>query len=124
MIDFKTFESTDDSPIYSQIINFVKREIIADRIKNGDIMPSRRVLSSLIGVNPNTIQKSYKLLEEEGIIISQSGAKSVITIDENNIEAIREEMIKNALLDNIKNLKHMGISKEHTLKLIEKLWED
>ncbi len=124
MVDFTNFESKDDSPIYIQIIDFVKRGIVANRVKNGDTMPSRRFLSSLLGVNPNTIQKSYKILEEQEIISSSAGAKSVIAIDEEKINLIRNEMIKHKLIQDIKDLKHMGLSKEKSLELIKKYWEE
>ncbi len=124
MLDFKNFEVRDDSPIYVQIIEFVKREILSERIQDGDPMPSRRVLSSLLGVNPNTIQKSYKLLEEENLIRSQAGAKSLISIDEEKINALKEEMIKDKLMDITKDLKQMGLSKKDSLKLIEKYWKE
>ncbi len=122
MVDFNNFESKDDSPIYTQIIDFVKREIVAKRISDGDTMPSRRFLSSLLGVNPNTIQKSYKILEEEGIINSKAGTKSLISINEEKIDRIKEEMIEGTLVETIKDLKHMGLSKNRSLALIEKYW--
>ena len=54
---------TDTSPIYLQILLYIKRGIIAGSIVDGAELPSRRVLSALLGVNPNTVQKAYKLLE-------------------------------------------------------------
>ena len=67
VISFEDFILQDDSPIYMQIIRYVKRGIVSGVIQNGDEMLSRRALSALLGVNPNTIQKAYHLLEEEGI---------------------------------------------------------
>ncbi len=124
MVDFNRFRANDDTPIYLQIVDFIKREIVANRINDGDVMPSRRVLSSLIGVNPNTIQKSYRILEDEEIIISKSGAKSVITIDDDKLNNIKEEMIKSSLIEGVKNLKHMGITKKRSFELLEKYWEE
>ncbi|MDD2621069.1 MAG: GntR family transcriptional regulator, partial [Syntrophomonadaceae bacterium] len=46
----------DGSPLYLQIIRHIKQGIVAETIQNQDEMPSRRVLSSLLGVNPNTVQ--------------------------------------------------------------------
>ena len=63
MISFDGFTIEDGSPIYLQIILYIKRCIIAGTIVDGDELPSRRVLSALLGVNPNTIQKAYRLLE-------------------------------------------------------------
>ncbi len=124
VVDFNGFKASDDLPIYLQIVDFIKREIVASRIENGDLMPSRRVVSSLIGVNPNTIQKSYRILEEEAIILSKSGAKSIIIIDEDKLNNIKEEMIKSSLIEGVKNLKHMGISKKRSFELLEKYWEE
>ena len=76
MISFESFIMEDGMPIYLQIILFVKRGIIAGVIADGEELPSRRVLSALLGVNPNTVQKAYRMLEEEGLIQSHSGAKS------------------------------------------------
>ncbi len=124
MVDFKDFIDDGNFPIYLQIISYIKQKIIAGEIENDDVMPSRRILSATIGVNPNTIQKSYKILEEEGIILSQTGAKSVITINEKKVSSIREEMIGNILIESLKKLKDMGFDKKDLLSLLEKYWED
>lgn len=76
MISFDSFLMEDGSPIYLQIMHFVQRGIVAGTIADGDEMPSRRTLSAWIGVNPNTIQKAYRMLEDEGIIESRSGARA------------------------------------------------
>ena len=51
----------DGSLIYQQILLFIKRGVIVGTIKDGDELPSRRVLSALLGVNPNTVQKDDPL---------------------------------------------------------------
>ena len=81
MLSFDSFVLEDGMPIYLQILLFVKRGIIAGTIADGDELPSRRVLSALLGVNPNTVQKAYRLLEEEGLVQSHSGAKSYMVLD-------------------------------------------
>ena len=65
----------DGTPIYLQILLFIKRGIIAGTVVNGDELPSRRVLSALLGVNPNTVQKAYRLLEEDGLKTAQAWAE-------------------------------------------------
>ena len=87
-------------------------------------MPSRRVLSALLGVNPNTIQKAYKLLEDENIIESRSGAKSYITINDEQIYQIRSQLINSDIEKFINSMQQMSISKKEALSLIEKAWED
>ncbi len=124
MISFEYFKIEDGSPIYLQILLYIKRGMIAGAIKNGDELPSRRVLSALLGVNPNTVQKAYKLLEEEGLIRSRSGAKSCTVVTEENIGRIREELLEEDAKNAVNSLKLMGISKEEVHALIDKYWEE
>ena len=123
MISFENFIMEDGMPIYLQIILFVKRGIIAGLIGNGDELPSRRVLSALLGVNPNTVQKAYRMLEEEGLIQSHSGAKSYVVLDDVVKERIRSELLESDAKSVIHSLRQMGLTKEDAVALIEKYWE-
>ena len=98
-------------PIYLQIILFVKRGIIAGVIADGEELPSRRVLSALLGVNPNTVQKAYRMLEEEGLIQSHSGAKSYVVLDSAVKERIRSELLESDAKGVINSLRQMGLTK-------------
>ena len=110
-------------PIYLQIILFVKRGIIAGVIADGDELPSRRVLSALLGVNPNTVQKAYRMLEEEGLIQSHSGAISYVVLNSAVKERIRSELLESDAKSVIHSLRQMGLTKEDAVALIEKYWE-
>ena len=123
MITFEKFIMDDSGPIYAQIVRYVKRGIVAGNIVDGDEMPSRRVLSSLLGVNPNTIQKSYRILEEEGIIQSHAGAKSYVILEPEKVTKIRSELIESDVGAIIGAMKQSGVSKEEALELIGRLWE-
>ena len=123
MVSFENFTIEDGSPIYMQIILYIKRCIIAGTITDGDELPSRRVLSALLGVNPNPIQKAYKILEEEGLIQSHSGAKSYVIADEASVARIRAELLESDALNIINAMKQMGLGKDDALALIEKYWE-
>ena len=123
MIAFDKFIMDDSGPIYAQIIRYVKRGIVAGNIGDGDEMPSRRVLSSLLGVNPNTIQKAYRILEDEGIIQSHAGAKSYVVLDSEKVTKIRAELIATEVGAMIGAMKQSGVSKEEALELISRLWD-
>ena len=58
MISFDNFIIEDGSPIYQQILLHIKRGVVAGTVADGDELPSRRFLSALLGVNPNTVQKA------------------------------------------------------------------
>lgn len=124
MITFDDFKASGGIPIYMQILNYVKRGIIAGTIVDGDELPSRRVLSARLGINPNTVQKAFKTLEDEGLILSRSGAKSYVNVTKRVIERLKEEL----LMEDVKNitdaLKQMGITKDEAIALISKYWEE
>lgn len=122
MISFHHFTLEDGVPIYLQIVRHIKQEIAAQTIENGEELPSRRVLSALLGVNPNTIQKAYKLLEEEGLIESRSGAKSVMLLTEETVAKIRTELLEQEASQAVALLKQMGITMEEAIALIKKYW--
>ena len=123
MISFEQFLMEDGVPIYLQILLFIKRGAIAGTIRDGDELPSRRMLSALLSVNPNTVQKAYRMLEEEGLIQSHSGAKSYMVLDEEKLELIREELLENDATSIVRAMKQMGLSKTDAISLIEKFWE-
>ncbi len=124
MISFDHFIPNDHSPIYQQIILYIKQGIAAGSIRDGDEMPSRRVLSALLGVNPNTVQKSYKLLEEEGLISSTPGAKSCVVLDDEKTASIRADLLDSHARMAAVAMKQMGISKEEALSALARLWAE
>jgi len=124
MISFENFVMQDGSPIYLQILLYIKRGIIAGMISDGDELPSRRVLSALLGVNPNTVQKAYKMLEDEGLIQSRTGAKSCVAVTVAKLREIRDELLEEDAKTAVNSLRQMGVSKEEAHALIDKYWED
>ena len=123
MISFEKFIAEDGIPIYLQIIRHIKRDIVSGVIKNGDEVPSRRVLSALLGVNPNTIQKAYRILEEEGLMESHSGAKSYMLLNDDVVQRVKEQLLENDASSIVSSLKQMGFTKAEALAVIEKYWE-
>ncbi len=123
MVSFETFV-TADGPIYQQIILFIKREISAKKINDGDELPSRRVLSALLGVNPNTVQKAYKMLEDEGLIQSHTGAKSFIVVSDSQRTTIRSELAEAEAMNAVRTLRQMGITKDEALNIISRFWNE
>lgn len=124
LISFENFSMKDTSPIYLQIVLYIKKAIVAGAVNNGDELPSRRFLSTLLGVNPNTVQKAYRILEEENLIQSHTGAKSLVVLTDIKRKEIREELLENDAKSIVSALKEMGISKDEAVTLITKLWKD
>ena len=124
MITFEGFVLEDGIPIYLQIVTWLKRGIAAGQVMDGDALPSRRVLSALLGVNHNTVQKAYHMLEEEGLITSQSGAKSYVVLTPKIKLAVRQTLLRTDIKAIVSAMAQMGLSKEEALALVEKYWEE
>lgn len=124
MISFAELELGAGTPIYIQIILYVKRGMVAGTIRDGDEMPSRRALSALLGVNPNTIQKAYRILEDEGLICSHAGARSYACVGPERVAQIRRQLLEADARTLIAAMKQMEVIKEDALQLVEALWEE
>ena len=124
MLSFSHLILADGVPIYQQILRYVKLGIAGGTIAHGEELPSRRVVSALLGVNPNTVQKAYRLLEEEGLILSHPGAKRTVVADEAAQRRVRGELLQAEVRDTIAAMKHMGLSRQEALALVDQLWKE
>ena len=68
----------DARPIYTQITDGFREQIVAGILQPGDRMPSVRELAAELTINPNTIQRSYRELESQGWIVSVPGKGSFV----------------------------------------------
>ena len=123
VVDFSELKLNEESPIYMQIVRFVKIKMINRQVRDGDELPSRRVLSAVLEVNPNTIQKAYRLMEEEGILVSFAGSKSLLRFDERLTDKYRKELLVVEAGKYIEEVKKMGLTEEEATALIKENWE-
>ncbi len=124
MIDFEGFVQTEGQPIYLQIMRYIKQGLASGIIADGEELPSRRALSAYLTVNPNTVQKAYRLLEEEGLVQSHAGAKSFVCATEQQRAALRRELTENELRGMVRNMKGMGLTAKEAAALVEKLYAE
>ena len=124
VITFEGFKTEDGKPIYQQILEFIKRGAAAGTIADGDELPSRRVLSALLGINPNTVQKAFRLLEDEGLIESRAGSGSFMTLTPEHVERIKVELLTADIRGLTQALKRTGVSRQEALRLIDMYWDD
>ena len=124
MLTFDRLVLDESGPIYLQILRYVKQGIAAGTIANGEELPSRRVVSALLGVNPNTVQKAYRMLEEEGLIQSHTGAKSCVVADESARSRVRTQLLGQDARAMISAMKQMGVTREEALALLDTLWKE
>jgi GntR family transcriptional regulator len=99
--------------VYLQIIDQVKRDIALGRLAREERLPTVRQLAQQLAINPNTIAKAYRQLEQEGIIITRSGAGAFIAnLDSMLSKSVRRKLICDELERIVVEAFHMQIDKE------------
>ena len=73
-------------------------------------------------INPNTVQKAYKQLEDEGIIKTISNVKSVVIVNEKILEKLRSEMIEETMKEFVKECQTIVLDFQQTIVWLTKLW--
>ncbi|MDF2614681.1 MAG: transcriptional regulator, GntR family [Clostridia bacterium] len=115
----------DIRPIYEQIIDNIKEQVIKGILKPGDQVPSVRQLASMLTVNANTVTKAYQQLERQKIIETIRGRGTFIAhvttkqVNEDELEDIRKTLKSSCM-----QLYYMGFSKEDVVKEISKIYEE
>lgn len=112
-------ELDNKSPIYLQIIKYIKQQIVIGELNPGDIVPSRREMALELNVNLNTVQRAYKEMGDMGIINTFKNYQSSITTDENILKNIKLELINESLDVFIENMKAIKVTKEEVLQIID-----
>lgn len=83
----------DSRPIYEQIKDGIKQLIYTEILGPDDKLPSVRELASKLAINPNTISRAYKELEQEGVIYTLSGKGTFINKDFKGKENKTKELL-------------------------------
>lgn len=109
---------TSDRPVFIQIMEKLKLDIVTGNYLPGDKLPSVRDLAGEAAVNPNTMQRAFSELEREGLVYTQRTNGRFITEDTNLIDQLKQQMALNAISQFLKSMQQLGFSGEETLKLL------
>ncbi len=102
---------------YQQIIDQVKRDIALGRLVKDEKLPTVRQLANQLAINPNTIAKSYRFLEREGIIVTKPGSGAfVANLDSNLSKAVRKKLVTDDIERVVVEAFHMHIDKQTLLQ--------
>lgn len=109
-------------PIYEQIVEQIELQLMRGIIKDGDKLPSVRELSSLLGVNPNTIQKAYLELDRRKITSSSPGLGSFVANGASDIVGRLESSRLSELEAMVSSLALANISKQDILDAVNRAY--
>ena len=115
-------DSTSRIPIHDKIVNGILRLRTVGGMKSGDKLPSVRSLALKLGINPNTVQKAYAILEADGIIYSVSGKGSFISEDSAAADAILQSAADEFKMA-VENARRMGLDRARLEAVISEIYE-
>ena len=114
----------NSTPIYEQIYKQLLEYITTGLMQANDKLPSVRELSSSIHINPNTVVKAYRLLEEQGFIYSVPGKGSFVSSKQNVQTKLFLQQINELSLEIVNKSKYIGMDFEELCQLLKQTWED
>ena len=111
-------EFNNNIPIYLQVIEKIKQDIVTGKLKPGDKMLSSREYSTMLGINFNTVARVYKEMEMEEIVFTKRGLGTFITESPERIKSLRYEMAQKQIDDFIRGMEQIGFTREDMIKFI------
>lgn len=115
------FSFDNERPIYIQLVELIRIEIVSGKFKKGERIPSVRELALMMKVNPNTMQKALNELENQKLIYTERTNGKYVTEDEELIENIKKELAKEKVNNYLDSMNSIGISFEESLKYLQEL---
>ncbi len=113
-------EYNSSIPIYLQVMMSIKRDIVTERLKLGEKLPSVRDLALQYTINPNTANRVYKELENEKVCFTRRGMGTFVTEDEDRAMQMKAEMAQELIDEFLKGMKYIGISAEEAINLVKR----
>ncbi len=112
-----TLDLRSDIPIYIQIVEQVRQQVVDGRLKPGDQLPTVRALASDLRINFNTVSRAYRLLDEAGIISTQQGRGTYIleTPPPDVAERLRVESIEALARRYLSETRRLGFTIEQAI---------
>lgn len=117
-IDYKS-----DLPIYEQIIEQFKINIMKGVFAEGDMVPSVRKMAATLGITPSTVAKAYTELERQGVIETIRAKGTFIATNAPKSVSLDVEKNKKKMLSEIIELKHAGYTLNQIQSIIKELYE-
>ncbi|HEL1584472.1 TPA: GntR family transcriptional regulator [Streptococcus suis] len=106
-------------PIYIQITNTIKLQIVTNQLQPGDKLPTVRDLAETAGVNPNTVQRALSDLEDEGFVYSVRTTGRFVTDNTELITQTRIELAQQELDNFVTNMLNLGFNPDELIEQLE-----
>ena len=112
-------------PIYEQLMDQIKTEIIQSVLKEGEALPSVRTLAGELRISARTVKKAYDRLEEEGFVTTVHGKGTYVSASDRQLAAeARRRMVETDFENAIDRAISIGMDKEEILQVVQLILEE
>jgi len=112
-------------PVYRQLVEQIRFSVASGLLEPGEEIPSTRVLSAKLGVNPMTVSKAFGLLEEDGVLERRPGRPHVVRERRGRtVRATRLEQLEQALRPVATKTRQLNLEPDTAVKIFRRLLED
>ena len=118
LIDYK-----DRRPLYEQIVEKLSDLMVRGVLAQDSQLPSVRSLATELSINPNTIQKAYSILEQNGYIYPVKGRGNFVSGNE-KLKLRKQESVYASLRENVKKGQELGISCEEMTEKVQEYYRE
>lgn len=105
-------------PIYRQLVEQVRREVMLGRLTAGDQLPPLREVVNTLAINPNTVVKAYAELEHEGLVVRRQGTGTFVTAAPSAGVLVAPPAVRDSLLRWVRRARGAGLSGEQIRMLV------
>lgn len=114
---------SNDKPIFIQLADLIKSDIISGKFKSNDKLPSVREFAFEFQVNPNTVQKALQILEDEGLIVTDRTNGKFVASSSKLLENQKNKIIKQEVDLFFEKMQSFGLSIKEIKQIINKSGE-
>ena len=114
---------SNDKPIFIQLAELIKSEIISGKYPTGKKLPSVREFAFEFQINPNTVQKALQILEDEGYITTDSTNGKFVTSTQKQLESQKNKLINQEVSLFLSKMKSFGLNSNEIKNLINNIGE-
>ncbi len=111
----------NERPIYIQLVEKLRTQIVSGELKQGERIPSVRELALTARVNPNTMQKALAELENEGLVYTERTNGKFITKNKELIDSLKKQLAKEKVINFLKDMKNIGIDYKDAIIYLQEL---
>jgi GntR family transcriptional regulator len=105
-------------PVYRQLIEQVRREVMLGRLQLGDQLPTLKEVVEALAINPNTVAKAYAELEHEGLVVRRQGVGTFIASTPPTLLLAAPPALLSSLLRWVRRAKEAGMSADQIRALV------